>query len=231
MFVAISQRNEKSEFSDYRDSLENNYINYYECFGIKLIPIPNSSNNVKNYFEELPIKGIILTGGGDVNPNLYNQEPKYATNFSRLRDDTEKSLLEIALEKNLPVFCNCRGMQFMNVFFGGSLIQDIKLELNTKIDHLKPHYVKIIDNKVYEFLKERRFMVNSYHNQGLTLENLSKELKTFAISESDSVIEGVYHPNYPIAGLQWHTERRSLDRNIDEKLVEAFIKRKLFWQK
>ncbi len=230
MLIAISQRNEKNEFGNYKDSLENNYINYYESFGIKLIPIPNSSKDIKKYFEELPIKGIILTGGGDVNPRLYNQEPTYTTNYSELRDNTEKTLLEIALEKNLPVFCNCRGTQFMNVFFGGNLIQSIKNRFN--VNHVATkHPIKIVDENISKFFGGKRFIVNSFHDQGFTKENLSKELKDFAVSEKDSIIEGIYHPRYPIAGILWHPERLNSDKEFDKKVVKAFIERKLFWQK
>jgi putative glutamine amidotransferase len=229
MLIAISQRNEKSEFMDYSDRLENNYINYYESFGIILIQIPNSSKKIEKYFKELSINGVILTGGGDVNPKLYEQKAQYVNNFSELRDNTESSLLEIAIEKKLPVFCNCRGMQFVNVFFGGNLIQDTKKQL--KLDHLATnHIIKITDEKVNSYLKKDDFLVNSFHNQAITQEILSKELKYFAISE-DGLIEGIYHPNYPIAGVQWHPERKGPDRKVDNMLINAFIKRELFWEK
>ncbi len=232
MWTAISQRHVKSEFGDYRDSLENTYTNYYESLGIKLIPIPNSSKDMLNYFKDLPIERVILTGGQDINPSLYNQRSTYAKDFSNLRDKTEMSLLEIAIEKNLPVFCNCRGMQFMNVFFGGSLIQNIEKQYNGRIKHVATsHEVEVVDKEAYKFLKKRHFIVNSYHNQGISKNNLSKELLPFAVSSEDQIIEGIYHPNYPIAGVQWHPERKRSDKKVDLMLIEAFIKGKLFWKK
>jgi len=232
MWVAISQRHVKSEFGDYRDSLENNYFNYYENLGLKLIPISNSSKKIIDYFKELPIEGLILTGGQDINPLSYNQESIYAKDFSDLRDKTEMSLLEISIERNLPVFCNCRGMQMMNVFFGGSLIQNINSQLSNEINHVaKSHKIEIIDGKTYDFLKKRYFIVNSYHNQGINKICLSKELIPFAISVDDKIIEGIYHPKYPIAGVQWHPEREMLDKSINLKLIKNFINGRLFWKK
>ena len=231
MLIAISQRNEKSKFGDYSDRLENNYISYYESLGIRLIPIPNSSKDVVSYFKGLPIKRVILTGGQDINPSFYNQKSTYAKDFSNLRDKTEMNLLEIAIERNLPVFCNCRGMQFMNVFFGGSLIQNIERQYSSKIKHVATsHEVEVVNKEAYELLKKRHFIVNSYHNQGIGKNNLSKELLPFAISSEDQIIEGIYHPDYPIAGVQWHPERKKSDRKVDLKL-EAFINGKLFWEK
>lgn len=232
MWAAISQRHVKSEFGGYRDSLENSYINYYENLGVKLIPIPNASKDILRYFKELPIKRVILTGGQDVNPSFYNQKSAYSKDFSNSRDKTEMSLLEIAVERGMPVFCNCRGMQFMNVFFGGSLIQDIEKQHSKRIKHVgTSHEVEVVDNNAYELLKKRHFVVNSYHNQGITKGNLSKELIPFAISSEDQIIEGIYHLDYPIAGIQWHPERKGSDKKIDLMLVEAFIKGKLFWEK
>ena len=148
---------------------------YAKNLGVKLIPIPNASKDILRYFKELPIKRVILTGGQDVNPSFYNQKSAYSKDFSNSRDKTEMSLLEIAVERGMPVFCNCRGMQFMNVFFGGSLIQDIEKQHSKRIKHVgTSHEVEVVDNNAYELLKKRHFVVNSYHNQGITKGNLSK---------------------------------------------------------
>ena len=116
MICAISQRNMKTDKGD-RDALENSYVKYYEKFGITLITIPNISKNIDAYFNNLKIKGIILTGGDDIHPSLYNG-PIMVGNYSKERDRTEIKLLKISVSKRLPVLANCRGAQLMNVFFG-----------------------------------------------------------------------------------------------------------------
>ena len=65
----------KMETGANRDALENDYVKYYEKFGVTLVPIPNVSKNLDMYFEKMPLKGIILTGGNDVNPLLYGKKP------------------------------------------------------------------------------------------------------------------------------------------------------------
>lgn len=228
MIVAISQRNIKVEKRANRDILENDYVQYYEGFGLTLMPIPNASRDVYKYFDNIKINGIILTGGGDVNQALYRKIPKNKENLGP-RDNTEKKLIEIALKKHLPLLANCRGAQFTNVFFGGSLVQNLKGK--TGFNHVgKIHKVSIIDDKAVNFYKKNSFKVNSYHNHGIDKNTLSKKLKPFAISE-DGIIEGFYHPKHPIAGVLWHPERKGSDKGADRKLIKAFIHRRFFWNK
>ena len=197
MWVAISQRN-----ADGRDMLENGYVKYLEGFDIKLVPIPNVCRNIEQYFEELPIEAIILSGGDDIGSS------------SSVRDDTERELLKIAIEKDLPVLGICRGIQFINLFFGGSLIMNIKRHVAVT------HNIQIDEDEI---------VVNSYHNHGINEEYLSPQFKAFAIAE-DGIIEGVHHKTLPIAGMQWHPERGGSDAEYDKMLIDAFITRQCFWK-
>lgn len=228
MIIAVSQRNMKMDKRANRDALENTYIDYFEKFGVMLLPIPNVSKNLNKYFDNIPIKAIILSSGNDVNPKLYGKKPQNE-DISEDRDNTEKSLIEISIKKKLPLFGICRGTQFINVYFGGSLVQ--KLKDKTGFNHVAvPHSVKIVDEETVKFFKTKEFVVNSYHNQGITEETLSSKLRAFAISK-DGSIEGIYHPKYPIAGVMWHPERQGSDKEADKKLIKAFLNRKLFWKK
>ena len=91
------------------------------------------------------------------------------------------------------------------------------------------HEISIVDKKASDFLGKNRFIVNSYHNHGIDENSLSNRLKAFAIS-NDSLIEGFYYPNYPIAGILWHPERNGSDKKMNKKLIRAFLDRKLFWK-
>ena len=71
MWMAITQRNEKNRHGSAIDVLEQNYVNFFEKFGIKLIAIPNSTSDIEQYFTQLPVKALIITGGGDVDPALH----------------------------------------------------------------------------------------------------------------------------------------------------------------
>lgn len=222
MLIAISQRHDKNQHGDYIDNLENNYVDYLEKFGVRLIIIPNCSKDVVSYFEELSISGVILSGGNDINPELYGGKTEEGT-ISKKRDETEEKMLEIAIEKRLPVLGICRGMQFINVFFKGKLITKVKGE----IEHVATsHNTHILNEDLMKTLgKEIR--VNSYHKHKV---ELSSELKAFAKS-SDGIIEGLYHPSLPIVGLQWHPERENPDEEVNSKIMKAFLNKELFWKK
>jgi len=227
MLIAISQRNMKMDKGANRDSLENDYIKYYESFGVSLLPVPNVCKDLDNYFNDISIKGVILTGGNDINPLLYGSQLQNE-DYSEDRDNTEKKLMEIALNRKLPLLGICRGAQFINVYFGGSLIQNIKAK--TEVNHVATtHKIQITDEKTAKFFNEKEFAVNSFHNHGIMEDTLSSKLKEFAITK-DGIIEGIYHPKHPIAGVLWHPERPNSDKETDKKLVEAFINRKLFWE-
>ena len=224
MWVAVTQRSSKSDKGYNVDVLESGYVKYFEDFGVKLIPIPNVSQNTERYFEDLPIEAVVLSGGDDINPELYDQRVK---KFSNLRDYTEWQILKIAIKRNLPILGICRGMQFINVFFGGKIIQNIKRQRNEEHIAVK-HPVKLLDSRLSELLGKNTIVVNSYHDHGITAECLSSELIAFAVT-GNGVIEGIYHKNYPIAGIQWHPEREEAAEEHDVEIIEAFIKRQLFW--
>ena len=86
---------------------------------------------------------------------------------------------------------------------------------------------KIDLENVKDFLGKEKYMVNSYHNQAVTEETKGRELKVFAEAKM-GIIEGLYHPTLPIAGMQWHPERKSIDININEKIIKTFFKKKMF---
>jgi putative glutamine amidotransferase len=227
MIIAISQRSIRTE-KDVRDALENSYVKYYEKFGITLLPISNVSSDIKKYFENNDVKGIILSGGDDIDPKLYGEEAD-KEKISKEREQTEKQLIEIAIEKKIPLLGVCRGAQFLNVYFGGKLIRDIKKE--TGLDHVATqHKISLIKDEISNYFNTKEAVVNSYHNQGINKDTLSNGLEEFAAAE-DGSIEGFYHPAHNIAAIMWHPERDKSDKDFDEKLIRAFLDRKLFWSK
>jgi len=231
MWIAISQRHEKGNYEDYVDVLENNYVEYLEGLGFNLMLIPNTSGDIKKYLNLPEIEGIIISGGNTVNPSLYSEEIKYPLDdISDKRDGTEKRLLEIAIERGLPVLGICRGMQFINVFFGGRLVQDI--EKDTEYEH-KPredHSIDILHEGVSELTGRSEARVNSYHNQAVLEDNLAAGLRIFALARDTKIVEGLYHEEHPIAGMQWHPERKSPEPDFNKLLIKAFMDRKLFWK-
>lgn len=228
--ILITQRNVSAERGADRDALEQDYVEYFESLDCLLVPLSNARKRLDAYFEELPVCGVVLSGGNSISPSLYKGQNAPAADCSPRRDETEQTLLDLCLEKKLPVFCQCRGCQFFNVFFGGTLVSDLAA-VEGSVPHVaSSHSVRIVEPASAAYLKKDSALVNSYHNQGFTASELSPQLKAFAMSE-DGVIEGIYHPHFPIAGVMWHPERQSPDPEFNRKLLDAFLKRELFWAK
>lgn len=210
------------------DTLEHSYITYFENLGIFCIPLSNAVSNPLTFMKLLDIQGVILTGGNNVSPRLYGQKSVTEQGFSENRDRVETELLRFALERGLPVLGVCRGMQLINVFFGGSLIQDIHLREHS-INHAgSSHINRIMDDDTAKILDAAEVIVNSFHRQGFTIEMAAPALKIFAISE-DGLVEGLYHPKYPILAIQWHPERPSATAEFDLRLIQSFLQG-IFWK-
>ena len=230
MNILITQRHVVNQHGDWTSCLEDNYISYLERFGLNLFPVSNVTERLDKIINVINPLGIVLTGGGDVDPGLYDRQAYDANPISKQRDKCESKLLEIAIRNDIPVLGICRGMQFINVFFGGKLITAIK-DIDTKGVHGVPcnHNIRIIDNKYSKYFDNCQFQVNSYHNQGILPGGLGEELETFALYEELDLIEAFSHVKYPIAGVQWHPERPGSSEILDNILLHGFINRTLFW--
>lgn len=144
--------------------------------------------------------GLIISGGGDINPAFYGEKNTACKNLvpdERVKADME--LLKVFIKTQKPILGICYGMQLINIFLEGTLLQNIE----TEIDHTKGnHQVKIINNP---FLQEGLYTVNSSHHQAV--KKLGQNLEYFGISK-DGIIEGFYLKNHPFfVGVQWHPER------------------------
>jgi len=221
MLVAISQKTVVNQHGDTIDSLETNYTQYLESLGFTILLIPNHTQNIPYYFDRFPIEGIILSGGNDINPKSYGQTPDINLSLALQRDTIEKKLLELAVEKKLPVLGICRGMQFINVYFGGRI---------TNLNQHPPRENHLLNISQYQEIFTPQTLVNSYHNQGITPNELSPQLHSFAQTDT-GIIEGLYHPSLPLAAIQWHPERESPQPEFNHKLLQAFKNQELFWKK
>ena len=163
---------------------------------------------------------LIISGGGDINPNIYGQDINDKTiRISDQRDLTELGLLKSAEKNNIKTLAICRGNQLLNVYKKGTLYQDLNDAGFTDIKHDKPfedarshiHDIEINnDSKLYSLFQKTTISVNSIHHQGIDL--LGKDLKITAKS-SDGVIEGIETTNqWEAIGIQWHPENMVDDK-------------------
>lgn len=210
MVILISQKIIKTKFRKI-DVLEEDYTKFFKNFGL-LIPISNFSDLQK--YKSMKIDGIILSGGNDVNPLLYEDKIKEELDLVEERDVIEKEIIKLAIDKNIPLLGICRGMQMINIYFNGKLS---KVQGHVK----EKHQLKIIDEKFKKIIGNS-IVTNSYHNWGIKHKDLAPQMKSFAESE-DGLIEGIYHPKYSILGLQWHPERKNTDQEKINKLIKLYL--------
>lgn len=143
--------------------------------------------------------GLLLSGGGDLSPDLFGQLPHEKSNPPDLRRDSEEfALIEAFCAKRKAILGICRGIQVLNVFFGGDIVQDIPNHDG------KPHTVKIMPDNILNSLYGNEITVNSYHHQAIG--RLANGFSAIAYSK-DGVIEAVMHNSLPILAVQWHAER------------------------
>lgn len=163
---------------------------------------------------------LLLTGSKhDINPKLWGEENTGSLYVNDELDAAEWKLLEKAVEMRKPVLGICRGMQFINVYFGGTLIQDLPCkELHQKHNNHRPHHtVRTVEGTFTEKLFGKETTVNSSHHQSVNI--LGRGLNLCAVwdGEDMSITEAFEHKEYPIIGVQWHPECMLLKSDEEEK--------------
>lgn len=177
-----------------------------------IIPVIDDENYLENLLSKLD--AIIFTGGPDINPIKYGQSLKRGIGLVvSERDDFELKLLDKSLKKSIPVLGICRGFQLINVYFGGTLHQDIYVSNIVQVEHAALnvpkynycHRVSISNGSILsDIFRKKELMVNSYHHQAI--DKIGKGLIETAFSE-DGIIEGFEHKDFPrLFGVQWHPE-------------------------
>jgi putative glutamine amidotransferase len=163
--------------------------------------------------------GLVLTGGADVEPARYGAQPHERTVPSPRRDESEFALVEVALERDIPMLAICRGLEVLNVALGGSLVQHLP-EVVGHDGHLPvpnqfAEHAVILTRGDGASTVER---VHSYHHQAV--ERLGEGLSVWACA-LDGTIEGVRDGDASwVYGVQWHPEAGQ-DRWLFSGLVEA----------
>ena len=156
---------------------------------------------------DLSYDGLLLAGGGDMNPALFEQENRGSRDIDRARDEAELALLDSFCAAGKPVLAICRGHQVVNVWLGGDLIQDLGPDLNPfhqKKEGDQVHLLRAEEGTLLHRLYGPVFPVNSSHHQALG--RLGRGLTVAARSES-GVIEAVEHEDLPLISVQFHPER------------------------
>lgn len=197
--VLFTQRVEIIEsYNERRDCADQRIADFIITCGFLPVPVPNNSSIVEKLIDELNPIGIILTGGNSL-VQCGGNAPE--------RDAMDEQMIQIAIERKIPLYGFCRGMQSILVYFGN--------RLTSVKNHVAVRHVLYGDS-------ERE--VNSYHNQGCVELNSQSGLECVSHT-ADGVIESVRHKDYLIFATMWHPERENEFSQIDIENV-----RKLFWE-
>ncbi len=216
--------------SEKRFFISNAYIEAVEDSGGTPFVLPYVSRENIPYILKT-IDGLILTGGGDINPLLLGEEPCQGIGeVSTCRDVFELQLAKKVMAKNMPVLGICRGMQVLAAAGGGRLIQDIYSLNGDFLCHSQKaprneetHLIEIKKDSFLSLItKETEIPVNSFHHQAV------KECgENFIISAvaKDGIIEAIESRNKLFIGVQWHPETLYKTNTIQKEIFLSFIKK------
>lgn len=167
--------------------------------GVGLEPVPTlDAADIRGF------AGLILPGGGDIDPALYGAENEGSSDIDRALDEAQLALTDAFVRAGKPVFGICKGVQVLNIFFGGGIVQHLPTAALHRGQRDLVHPCVSLPGTDMERLYGRRYMVNSLHHQGLG--RLGAGLSATSKAE-DGVVESVAHETLPILGVQWHPER------------------------
>lgn len=196
--------------------------------GVPLI-IPFSTDKEVIISQAQLIDGLILSGGHDISPYNYGQEPsqKIGETFPE-RDTYEIILLEESKKRNIPILGICRGFQLINVAAGGTLYQDLSLIPGNILKHnqvsnptLKTHKVEIKENSFISSIFGKETMVNSFHHQ--VINKVANDFIVVA-KASDGVVEAIEHKTYKfLVAVQWHPEMLAVNCEKARELFSKFV--------
>jgi len=158
--------------------------------------------------------GLLLTGGADLDPKLYREDPLPQCGApDPWRDRAESAYAAAFIGAQKPILGICRGLQLLNAMLGGSLHQDLPTQLGIAHPNSSTHDVLARPGSALAEWFGPRFAVNSYHHQAI--KDLAPGFVVDAVfADDERVIEAVHHETLPISAYQWHPERmRGADRS------------------
>lgn len=193
-----------------------------------MIPMDATEENLRQTLEL--VDGMIFSGGHDIAPIRYGEEPhQKLQEICPERDAFDFLLYRLAKEHSLPILGICRGFQLMNVSEGGKLYQDLSLKNTESLKHsqghgpsIPTHTVKVEPgSKFYKILGKEEIRVNSFHHQAVksTSENVAISGKAL-----DNVVEAIELKNYPFGlGVQFHPEMLQAKEEDMKKIFSALV--------
>jgi N5-(cytidine 5'-diphosphoramidyl)-L-glutamine hydrolase len=214
--ILLSQRVVwETNYEEERDACSHDMQRFLERYSTLLFPVSNAVKDRDSYMKYVSPDLIVLSGGNSIAPELYGVDEPPDPSVSHKRDAAEMEIICFGIENCIPILGVCRGMQMLQVFFGGKLVR--------LANHIGGHHqIQMNDSPMELGVKET--LVNSYHSMGVVESSLAAPLKAFAICEEDRTVEGIYHPDFPVVGVMWHPEREPVNLSINEQIMMHLLK-------
>ena len=213
--LGLTQRVEViEEYGERRDCLDQAWTTLLEDWGYQPVPLPNTIDSPMEYLDSITLDGLILTSGNDLT------HLDGATQTAPERDQFEQAALDWAIDQNVPTLGVCRGLEFLNDYFSGTL--------STVEDHVATqHPVSFETSTLHVPEKDEigfpdEIQVNSYHDYGITRGDVAEKLVVLATAP-DGTVEALTHPDHPLIGIMWHPERDTPSTELDHKLFDALF--------
>ncbi|HEX8089393.1 MAG TPA: gamma-glutamyl-gamma-aminobutyrate hydrolase family protein [Blastocatellia bacterium] len=194
---------------------------------LPLIPEREYIESVMGHIDAICLSGAV----NDVDPLRYGREPKPELGpVVPRRDETDMMLLASAEARRLPVLAICFGIQSLNVYRGGTLIQDIASEVKEPLKHMqgdvfwrRSHSINITeDSLIARLAGSTHTAVNSHHHQAIDI--VGRDLEPIAWA-TDGIVEAVINtrPDQFVLGVQWHPEVGWQNDNLSQSIFRHFI--------
>jgi putative glutamine amidotransferase len=208
------------------------YLEAIERAGATPLPLDERASAAERDAAFAAMDGLLLSGGADIDPARYGEAPSGSRNAEPGRDALEDEAFSAAIQAGVPVLGVCRGLQAINVFSGGSLVQH--LDGHESAAYPSPevtrHRLELsAGTRLASILGESSELeVNSYHHQAITADRLAPGLRISALAdhaEAGQLVEGIESsdPERWLVGVQCHPERTESSPPVFERLWASFV--------
>ncbi len=207
----ITQRESVNAYGYPTDVQEAAYMRFCELLGFIPKPVSNYTKNVEMLFDKK--RDLLIVSGGGALPSSFYDHPHDET-LQPNRDRIEEKLIRYCVIHEIPVIAVCRGMQYLNVLFGG------KLHYHPKLKVERPRQ---LDHPVTLVKEKRTIYINNFHEDVIYTDDLAPCFEPLAIDPENDVVEAFYSDDMKILALQWHPERPFLTANAAEETRKLII--------
>lgn len=225
--LGLTHLSDRPDLAQRRNDL---YVAAVERHGADAIRIDTRTPREQRDRAFASMDGLLLSGGADIHPSRYGQGMAGSKDIEDDRDELEAMAWGIADRRSVPVLGLCRGLQAINVFSGGTLLQNVEGHHGAGWGLGAPvtHPIRLVGGTRLAALlgPAHELEVNAYHHQGILASDLAPSLRAAAWADSSAgpLVEGVEaEGDRFIVGVQCHPERTESTPDEFEKLFAAFV--------